>query len=80
MENTELKEEKKNEVIFQIKKTESETLVVSKRTYKGISYIDLRVFFRPEGVEDLRPTRKGLTLTESLFSEVICGLSEIFRK
>ncbi len=38
--------------------------------YKGHKLIDLRIYYEPEDGEDLRPTKKGITIDVGLYPEL----------
>ena len=59
-----------NQVIYQIPRSSDEKIYVSLREYKERKYLDLRIFFRPKEGGDLRPTKKGVTLSLELFPEL----------
>ena len=43
---------------------------VSTREYKGVHYLDLRVFFKDKQSGEYRPTKKGLTVKKDQIHEV----------
>lgn len=55
-------EENKEVVFGEITKGQDTKLVVSLRSYKNSTYIDLREYWRPED-KDFIPTKKGFTLS-----------------
>ncbi len=59
-----------DQIVSSFKKSETEEVRLTQREYKGKSYLDLRLFFRAEGMEEFRPTRKGLTLPVELAPEL----------
>lgn len=71
---TEEKKELGRQVICDIQKSETEIVRVSTGEYKGTTYVDLRLFFRGRDNGEYRPTKKGLTLTSELFTELVKGL------
>ncbi len=64
-----------NQVLYQFMRNQDETVYISLRDYKNKKYLDLRVFFQPKDSEDLRPTRKGLTLGVEHLAELKKGIS-----
>ena len=42
-------------------------LVVRRSSFKGIQTVDIRKYFREKSSGDLKPTRKGLTLTRNQY-------------
>ncbi len=59
-----------NTTIHAFKKNETEEVRLCRRDYKGKSYLDLRLFFRSAGMNEFKPTRKGLTLPVELAPEL----------
>ena len=64
-----------NQVIYQFSRAHDETVFVSLCDYKNKKYLDLRVFFQPKDSEDMKPTRKGLTLGVEYLSELKKGIT-----
>jgi len=61
-------------VIHEFKRNAEETLRVSLSTFKGRTYIDIRLFYEdPNG--ELAPTKKGVTITPELWDEFRAGVS-----
>ena len=60
-------------ILHEFKRNEEVTLRVSLSTYKGRTYVDLRLFYQDAGGE-LRPTRKGVTITPELWDEFRAGV------
>ncbi len=56
------------QVIATIEKNVDEEIRVSLREYKGHSFIDIRVYWKPPDGEP-GPTKKGVTLNPDLFPE-----------
>ncbi len=59
-----------DQIVSSFKKSETEEVRLTRRDYKEKSYLDLRLFFRAKGMEEFRPTRKGLTLPIELAPEL----------
>lgn len=59
-----------DQIISAFQKNETEEVRLTLREYKGKSYLDLRVFFKSQGMEAFKPTRKGLTLPAELAPEL----------
>ena len=59
-----------DQIVGAFKKSETEEVRLTRRDYKEKSYLELRLFFRAEGMEEFRPTRKGLTLPIELAPEL----------
>ncbi len=62
------------EVICIIPRSENEVYRISKIAYKGTSFRDVRIFFKPKQEDRLAPTKKGLWIEEALLEEVVNGL------
>ena len=59
-----------DQIVHAFKKTETEELRLTLRHFKGKAYLDLRVYFRAEGMKEFKPTRKGLTLAAEFAPEL----------
>ncbi len=57
-------------IVGAFKKSETEEVRLTLRNFKGKAYLDLRVYFRAEGMEGFKPTKKGLTLAAELAPEL----------
>jgi len=62
------------EVIADVTRSETEVIRISKREFKGVLYLDLRVFFKDKAGE-YRPTKKGLTIKKDQVHEVAQAVS-----
>ena len=62
-------------VLLSLKKNDEEEVRVSSREYKDRKYIDLRIWFKPKDGGKMAPTKKGLTLSEDLFLEMVAKLT-----
>ena len=69
-ETSEKTETNSSEIIADILRSETEIIRVSTRKYKGIEYVDLRVFFKDKQTDEYRPTKKGLTIKKDQIHEV----------
>ena len=58
-----------DKLIAEFQKNALETVRVSLREYKGHRLIDFRVYYRDDN-DELRPTRKGVSLSVGLFDEL----------
>ena len=76
METTETKENIASNVVIlaEIQKSDSEIIRISRREYRGVHYIDTRVFFETKKDGQYRPTRKGIVVREDLFGELTEGI------
>ena len=61
-------------LIKEIQKNTREVIRINVQEFKGTNVVDVRVFFQIN--DDWVPTRKGISLTESVLDEVIEGLEE----
>jgi hypothetical protein len=61
-------------ILREFKRNAGDTLRVSLNTYKGRTYIDLRLFYQDANGE-LRPTKKGVTVTPELWDESRAGVA-----
>ncbi len=59
-----------SEVIHQFTKNATEEVRASLTEYKGHKLIDLRIYYDPEDGGDRRPTKKGITIDVSLYTEL----------
>ncbi len=59
-----------SEIIADVPRSETEIIRISRREYKGVHYVDLRVFFKDKQTEEFRPTKKGLTIKKDQIHEV----------
>ncbi|MDP2629281.1 MAG: transcriptional coactivator p15/PC4 family protein [Candidatus Harrisonbacteria bacterium] len=58
-----------DQIVYTIKKSETEEVRLTLRNFKGKAYLDLRLYFRAEGTGEFAPTRKGLTFVAELAPE-----------
>ncbi len=49
-------------VLFETQQGPAGVLRVSQQRFRGLDRVDIREFFRPEGGEDLVPTRRGVSV------------------
>lgn len=63
------------ELVHSFDRSSTEQVQVSLSTYKGKTYVDLRIYYKASDGE-YRPTKKGITLSPDLLSE----LGEAVRK
>lgn len=62
-------------ILHEFKRNAEETLRVSLSTFKGRTYIDIRLFFT-DANEELQPTKKGVTITPELWDEFRKGVAQ----
>lgn len=63
-----------DQVLYKFARNQDETVYFSLREYKERTYIDLRVFYRPKDNDEMRPTKKGITLPLTLLPELKRGV------
>ncbi len=61
-------------VLHEFKRNAEETLRVSLSTFKGRTYVDIRLFYEDDGGE-LQPTKKGVTVTPELWDSFRAGIA-----
>ncbi len=62
-----------------IKKNNNESVVVSQTDYKGFDLIDIRTFYT-DANDELKPTKKGVTIRLEKVDELIAALKNISQK
>jgi hypothetical protein len=62
-----------SEVIARFEKNSFEEVRISLTQFKGKDLIDIRVYYQPEGEEEMRPTKKGITISPEKFPELKKG-------
>lgn len=65
------------EVIASFEKNSFEEVRISLTEFKGKDLIDLRVYYRPEDGEEMRPTKKGVTISPEKFPELKKAILEL---
>jgi len=66
-----------SEVIARFEKNSFEEVRISLTEFKGKELIDIRVYYQPEGEEEMRPTKKGITISLDKFPELQKGLAAL---
>ncbi len=61
-------------VIHEFKRNAEETIRISLSTFKGRTYVDIRLFYI-DANEELAPTKKGVTITPELWDEFRAGVA-----
>ena len=72
-----------SEVIASFEKNSFEEVRISLTNFKGKDLIDLRVYYRTDDGGEMRPTKKGITISLEKFSELknaILALEEVLPK
>ena len=62
------------EVVCEVQKSDTEIIRISTSEFKGIPYVDIRIFFKDENSEEYRPTKKGLTVRQELLHALAEGI------
>ena len=57
-----------------IKKNSRESIVVSKNVFNNIPLVDIRIHYKDEN-GDLKPTRKGISVSEDSLDDLVSTLS-----
>ena len=73
-EMTETKDEL-NQILSEIQKSETEVIRISRKTYKGVSYVDVRLFFKVNNMEEYLPTKKGIAMRKDVFEVFVSDIS-----
>ena len=63
-----------NQILYQFSRNQDETVFFTLQEYKERKYLDLRVFYQPKDGDEMRPTKKGLTLPVDLLPELKRGV------
>ena len=63
-----------SEPIYRFEKNSFEEVRISLTEFKGKELIDIRVYFKPDGEEEMKPTKKGITISLDKFPELKKGL------
>lgn len=58
------------QVVYEFQRTQDERVCASVASYKGRQYLDLRIFFIDRISGDLKPTKKGITLSDHLLPQL----------
>lgn len=69
------------DILLRLSKNEEEEIRITAREYKGVQYVDIRLFFKllADANAEWRPTKKGLTMTAELFDELMRRLNRVRR-
>ena len=59
-----------SKVISEFSKNTQETIRVSITEFKGYELIDVRAYYRDNETGELKPTRKGITLSVDLYDKL----------
>ena len=69
-----------NQVLYRFNRNQNDSVYISFREYKGRKYLDLRIFYQPEDQEEMRATKKGITIPLELFGELKKGIISCEKK
>jgi len=64
------------EPVAKLGKSETETVYVALKEFKGHKLVDIRTYFRPHAGEDLVPSQKGVAFKYSMLEDVKESLSK----
>ena len=59
-----------------IEKNSRESIVISNTEYKGNKYVDIRVFYKNGPDDELKPTRKGVSLRPEQVAALVTALTD----
>jgi len=63
-------------IICEFKKGSGEIVKVTVGEFRGQYYLDFRVWYYPEGSEEIRPTKKGISLHVEMIPELLKGIQD----
>jgi hypothetical protein len=66
-----------SKVISEFSKNTQETIRVSITEFKGYELIDVRAYYRDNETGELKPTRKGITLSIELYDKLKDAILEL---
>ncbi|HNR12032.1 MAG TPA: transcriptional coactivator p15/PC4 family protein [Thermodesulfobacteriota bacterium] len=66
-----------SELVARFEKNSFEEVRISLTEFKGKDLIDIRVYYQPEGEEEMRPTKKGITISPEKFTELKKGIQQL---
>lgn len=69
-----------NQILYRFNRNQNDSVYISFREYKGRKYLDLRIFYQPEDQEEMRATKKGITIPLELFGELKKGIATCEKK
>ena len=69
-------------VIHSFKKSEHEEVRIRLTEFKEKEYFDIRVFYKPDGADDMYPSKKGICLPAAIenIDALIEGLNSVKEK
>jgi len=63
--------------LIRINKSGSEQLRVQVGIFKGVEYVDIRVYYYDATKQEWKPSRKGVAFKRELLPEVVKALEEV---
>ena len=63
-------------IVHEVEKGISEKIVFSLNSFKGESYLHIRIYFQAGG-DEWRPTQKGISVSTELIEEIYQGVSKL---
>ena len=69
-----------NQILYRFNRNQNDSVYISFREYKGRKYLDLRIFYQPEDQQEMRATKKGITIPLELFGELKKGIISCEKK
>lgn len=63
--------------VFAFEKNSQEVVKATLSRYRGETYVSLRVWWRPNGDGDMRPTKKGITVNAGLLPDLKQAVAEL---
>jgi hypothetical protein len=61
--------------VHTLQKNNREQVRISLNEYKGVEYIDIRIFYQAK--DEFKPTRRGVTVPKRLYPELLQGMIEL---
>jgi hypothetical protein len=65
-------------VLIELPRGESDVLRITRRSYEGKPYTDIRIFFNKDG--EWLPTKKGLSIRDGELPQVLAALQRVANK
>jgi hypothetical protein len=73
-------EDNASESVYEIQRGQDQVICFRLREYKEKTYLDIRVFFKPEDSQEIHPTKKGITVGIDLMPEFKKGVFAVEKK
>ncbi len=65
--------------VYKIERGENEEIRLTLKEYKNKKYLDIRIFFQPQDEKEMRPTKKGITISIDQIGKVAKGLKHLMQ-